>query len=937
MTLLIDQFGHWLLDYYLAASLLIIGALSIMFAVRQPVRRSAVARATLVGLALLIVLTMLPGWPRTSVLDYTTLNAPPITEVAEIRTASAANNSSFEELAAQVAPATAGSAPDAPPSADSTIVASGPLAQNPMVTAEPWILPEWPALIGYTFAVGFALITVWLARGLLELFRIGRRAKPAPADVVGVLSGMAREQDATPRLLVSRQVNTAVAWGIWRPTIVVSPSLCRRAHRQQLRAALAHEPAHIQKRDLWTLHLSSALLLLLFAQPAFWLLRRLLDQDRELLADMSAVQVTSRAIYAETLLSWVKAVHAGPQTRSAAVLGVFERSSHVSQRIETVLDNDRNIELILSTRWRSVATVTTIFMAVALSLFSVGPTVADDADAKHQPADPAAADQPDSTETHIADPGNGEFRHKFSSGAVVELVGVCEHPSQGRRWWKGDGTALGQPPYEKFNSRVRGPGKTVREFCLRSRDLPDGDSLIWRVSQGGSSARTTPRTADGEKVLGLDVKAVAMPADAKTCTIRIGVPTGEWVTRHEFDGRGSGSIENNHGTVAYSPAIERNGTVNIVVSHNLKDDIVRLVAVDIKGNVQRPSRSSASGGGGFMQLNATFKRIALPEIVEFQLQGRPREWAELKNVRLHPTNQAGKVGSTNSLGEELNRKLAKPLDKREAIVSDTAEQQAAYAVATVDHSNGMVIDPDGDCNFEAQDGKVVITIPGIAHDLSSYNKKKNAPRILREVEGDFIVEVKVSCDLDPGDESAEEGKAIFNGAGLLIWHDDDHFVRFERNAFLMGTDHFNGDEELARRQETRFQTPLFEYWRQGTCSTPQSSTTEPFFKGKSTWLRIERRGDKITASLSHDGEKWDDTRDCPVTLPNKLLVGVAAINTSKKPFQATFEEFKLTKIKTATIPVESVGRNAADPVTATSLSTRRAPRSASTPVPAVEP
>jgi hypothetical protein len=49
MTLFIEQFGHWLLDYYLAASLLIIGALSVMFVVRQPVRRSAVARATQVG------------------------------------------------------------------------------------------------------------------------------------------------------------------------------------------------------------------------------------------------------------------------------------------------------------------------------------------------------------------------------------------------------------------------------------------------------------------------------------------------------------------------------------------------------------------------------------------------------------------------------------------------------------------------------------------------------------------------------------------------------------------------------------------------------------------------------------------------------------------------------------------------------------------------
>ena len=59
-----------------------------------------------------------------------------------------------------------------------------------------------------------------------------------------------------------------------------------------LRAVLLHEWAHIRHRDLWLLALGRCLLVVLFAHPLFWWLRRTIRSDQELLADAVAAGTT---------------------------------------------------------------------------------------------------------------------------------------------------------------------------------------------------------------------------------------------------------------------------------------------------------------------------------------------------------------------------------------------------------------------------------------------------------------------------------------------------------------------------------------------------------------------------------------------------------------------------------------------------------------------
>jgi hypothetical protein len=51
-------------------------------------------------------------------------------------------------------------------------------------------------------------------------------------------------------------------------------------------------------------------------------------------------------------------------------------------------------------------------------------------------------------------------------------------------------------------------------------------------------------------------------------------------------------------------------------------------------------------------------------------------------------------------------------------------------------------------------------------------------------------------------------------------------------------------------------------------------------------LRLERREGVIYASISHDGRNWAAFLTLEVRLTDELKVGVAAINSSAKPFTA---------------------------------------------------
>lgn len=200
---------------------------------------------------------------------------------------------------------------------------------------------------------------------------------------------------------------------------------------------------------------------------------------------------------------------------------------------------------------------------------------------------------------------------------------------------------------------------------------------------------------------------------------------------------------------------------------------------------------------------------------------------------------------------------------------------------------GMLIDVDNDCTVTQEGGQLTITIPGGTHDLNKQLGGMSAPRVLREVNGDFTIQVKVSGEFNPGDEAAKRDDrdiAPFCSAGLLLWQDGGNYLRLERNGWWSSQD-----------KTVACYAPLIEYYLNGQFQGPKpQAASANFFEGRSTRLKLERRGGKVTPFFSHDGQEWTAAKEITVEFPPRIQVGVAAVNTSKKPFTVQFEQLQVT-------------------------------------------
>jgi hypothetical protein len=97
---------------------------------------------------------------------------------------------------------------------------------------------------------------------------------------------------------------------------------------------------------------------------------------------------------------------------------------------------------------------------------------------------------------------------------------------------------------------------------------------------------------------------------------------------------------------------------------------------------------------------------------------------------------------------ELLRKAAKDgpnLESRERAAQLVQEiGRLLFRSALKDKHWGDSVDPDNDCKFRVDAGKLHIMVPGKPHRLSIERGSTNAPRVLHAVEGDFTAEVEVS-------------------------------------------------------------------------------------------------------------------------------------------------------------------------------------------------
>ncbi len=316
MNTWLSALAYWIVDVYAMATVVLVAALIALGSIRQPARRLAVARWTL--LVLLCV-------PMLAVLTKSTggAGAVPDPELADLAELCYCN------------------VPGATPSGRVTALVT-------------------------IFATCSGLVVTWLALGALATARLVVRSAEAPASLQTLLKQVVTDGPTSPRLRVGG-VSQPVALGLFRPTILLPDWFVETETKAGVEAALTHEWAHLRRGDLWTLATSRLLFVVLFAHPLFYVLRGRLRAAQEVIADAEAAGPSGKVAYAEALVGWARRASRRSFGSSLTLLG---RSSLLRKRVALLLDAEFRVEQGCPRAWMVAVRAAAVALVIGLSVLA---------------------------------------------------------------------------------------------------------------------------------------------------------------------------------------------------------------------------------------------------------------------------------------------------------------------------------------------------------------------------------------------------------------------------------------------------------------------------------------------------------------------------------------------------------------------------------------
>ena len=186
-----------------------------------------------------------------------------------------------------------------------------------------WLLLIWAvcaALLAAYFAIGYAC--------MVRRFR-GKRIAPQPS-IDALLDRFHFPSD--PRICATKNRRAPLTFGVRRPTVLLPDDL--RVGEAEFQLVLAHELAHIRRRDCLRKVLMTVCLCLYWWNPLVWAMVHLANRDMELACDEAVLRTLGpkcRKAYALTLLAMAQR-----NPKPAPLCSGFAKSS-AEERVHAIL------------------------------------------------------------------------------------------------------------------------------------------------------------------------------------------------------------------------------------------------------------------------------------------------------------------------------------------------------------------------------------------------------------------------------------------------------------------------------------------------------------------------------------------------------------------------------------------------------------------------
>jgi beta-lactamase regulating signal transducer with metallopeptidase domain len=296
-----------------------------------------------------------------------------------------------------------------------------PLATNRATTSSTtssWLALVW--LVGSVLLCGIAI-----GRGSGIGRRLRQSSRPIPADVQAIVDRVAARLGLSasprPRVLVTSTDAGPVVIGLWRPIVFVPEMLLGRMQPPQLEGVLAHELAHVRRRDTWVAALQFAAQTVWWFHPVVWWMNREIVRQRERCCDEEAVANLDgrRSDYARCLVDVLEARHRLEPLWGYPAVRPVELTR---RRLEEIMKR-KNMTHARAPRWCWM----TAFLAALVVLPSGIPSAAaekDDAEKVNttQAAESKDTKEPEKDATTVLKYGDGRADGKKSYGGSGQLI-----------------------------------------------------------------------------------------------------------------------------------------------------------------------------------------------------------------------------------------------------------------------------------------------------------------------------------------------------------------------------------------------------------------------------------------------------------------------------------------------------------------------------------
>lgn len=219
--------------------------------------------------------------------------------------------------------------------------------------------PSRPDYLLFAWAIGVCLVALWGLVGMIRAMRMAARAKPVFDEAVIEAFeelAVAAQVHHLPRLLRSDDIAGAILVGGRKPAVVIPNDVSL----SDLRLMMAHELAHIARRDLFWFGLASAVQSLFFFNPMVWVAARCSRLDHESATDRHASHLAGVPIqtYADMLL---RATVVARPSFAPGSLPVAESYRSIHRRLEAMRHFNSK-----PTFWRKTATAALALLTLTM-------------------------------------------------------------------------------------------------------------------------------------------------------------------------------------------------------------------------------------------------------------------------------------------------------------------------------------------------------------------------------------------------------------------------------------------------------------------------------------------------------------------------------------------------------------------------------------------